>query len=89
MFVPEKKYFKKYNMGTWFSIFHFSNNFSLKYKNFKKNKFLIYSKYSDQILLSNTAKNDLKKYATKQQALVSSFCFQSRKKWIDQYQEKF
>jgi len=66
-----------------FQFFHFPNNFSLKYKILKKINLLIYSKYSDQILLSsNTAKNDLKKicYPAFNMALVNSFCFPESKK---------
>ena len=66
-----------------FQFFHFPNNFSLKYKILKKINLLIYSKYSDQILLSsNTAKNDLKKicYPAFKMALVNSFCFPESKK---------
>ncbi len=66
-----------------FQFFHFPNNFSLKYKILKKINLLIYSKYSDQILLSsNTAKNDLKKicYQAFNRALVNSFCFPESKK---------
>ena len=61
-----------------FQFFHFPNNFSFKYKILKKINLLIYSKYSDQILLSsNTAKNDLKKicYPAFKKAIVNSFCF--------------
>lgn len=61
-----------------FQFLHYPNNFSLKYKILKKINLLIYSKYSDQILLSsNTAKNDLKKicYPAFKKAIVNSFCF--------------